>query len=115
MDNMTLDLFGDAPEETPAQAQTEVVETPSPHYEKLLETVMADAGRKAAFKGLEPEHKTRLAVALEVVVRAKRDAYNRATAGEYLSNFDWLNRQPALAAATSLLNSAFIDSSAVPM
>lgn len=119
MDNMTLDLFGDMSTEaptTPASSPAQTVPvTPNPHYEKLLESVMADAGRKAAFKGLDSEHKSRLAIALEMVALAKRAAYDRAVAGEFLSNFDWLNRQPALAAATALLNSAFIDSGAIAM
>ena len=38
-----------------------------------------------------------------------------AVAGESLCSFGWLTRQPALAAATALLHSVFIDSSAIPM
>ena len=110
-----MDLFADTPDAAPPAEQLAALPKPTPAYARLLESAMADAGRKAVFKGLDVELKDRLTVALEVVARAKRAAYDRAVAGEFLSSFDWLARQPALAAATALLHSAFIDTSAIPM
>jgi hypothetical protein len=114
MDGMTMDLFADTPDgvQPPARPTNSA---PEMDYTPVLEAAFAGSGRKAAMKVLDPERKAALVTAVAVVASAKRNAYDSAVAGESLCSFGWLTRQPALAAATALLHSVFIDSSAIPM
>ncbi len=81
----------------------------------VLEKAMADAGRKTAFKALEPELRESLAEAAGVVAVAKANAYEQASRGEFLDSFGWMSRNPLLAGAVALLNRHFIDSSDIQM
>lgn len=114
MDNMTLDLFADTVDssQVPVQAAAAL---PEVDFTPILEAAFTDSGRKAAMKTLDPERKAALVAAAGLVSASKRDAYQRAAAGEHLPSFDWLVRQPALASATALLNQHFIDPGAIPM
>ena len=100
-----LDLFG----------SVVAPSTSDPKYARLLEEILADAGRKNAWKAMSQETKDDLASAIEVVARAKRAAYERAHAGEKLTSIGWMNRSTALADAVATLNSSFVDCDTIAM
>ena len=61
------------------------------------------------------EVKDDLALAIETVARTKREAYDRAHSGKTLTNFNWMNQNPALAAAVAKLNSSMVECDGIPM
>jgi hypothetical protein len=113
MNRETMDLFADAEPQTAAPMQPCCTEHPT--SVPKLEDVMVASGRKAAFKAMTPAEHRELEDAVSVVSRAKRSAYDRASAGEFLSAFGWLAHQPTLAAASAALSRVFIDLGAIPM
>ena len=112
MNQPTLDLFDSDAAPAPAPASAAAAD---PKQAQLLEDILSDAGRKNAWKAMAPEARDELAAAVAVVARAKRAAYEKARAGEKLSNFGWANREPALADAMAKLHAAFIECGSVPM
>lgn len=101
----TLDLFAPAP--APATAD--------PGYERMLEALLSDAGRRNAWKAMTAELRAELAVAVGTVARAKRAAYDDARAGRKRSNVGWIAGDAALAAAIARLNAASVDCDSIPM